>query len=359
MALANIHRPGALTPTVVLSLGLGITLLVTVIEIDGNLRQQFTAALPAEGAVVLFPRHSRRSRSQPLRRLRQGAGAAAQARRKCRCCAAASSRPTAFRLDKLKPSDNAAWVLQSDRGITYTGTLPKGSRLVEGKWWGPDYDGPPLISFEKRIADGLGLKLGDPVTVNVLGRDITARIANMRTRRLAEPRASISCWSIRRTPSTARRTRIWPRSPIPTAARRRRKARCLRAVADKFPMVTTVRVKEALQAIGAIVANLVLAIRAASAITLLAAALVLGGALAAGHRAGVYDAVILKTLGATRARLIGAYALEYLLLGAATALVRRALRLARRLADRHRADAPALCLAAAAGASPRRSARWW
>src|SRR6185312_9507100 len=93
-----------------------------------------------------------------------------------------------------------------------------------------------------------------------------------------------------------------------------------RAVAADYPMVTTVRVKEALEAFGAIVSNLVLGIRGASAITLIAAALVLGGALAAGHRHRVYDAVILKTLGATRARLIGAYAIEYLLLGAATAL---------------------------------------
>src|SRR5690348_4204026 len=85
-------------------------------------------------------------------------------------------------------------------------------------------------------------------------------------------------------------------------------------------MVTAVRVKEALEAIGGIVANLVLAIRGASAITLIAAALVLGGALAAGHRHRVYDAVILKTLGATRGRLIGAYAIEYLLLASATAV---------------------------------------
>jgi len=85
-------------------------------------------------------------------------------------------------------------------------------------------------------------------------------------------------------------------------------------------MVTTVRVKDALQAIGGLIANLVLAIRGASAITLLAAALVLGGALAAGHRHRVYDAVILKTLGATRARLLAAFTIEYLLLGAATAV---------------------------------------
>jgi putative ABC transport system permease protein len=85
-------------------------------------------------------------------------------------------------------------------------------------------------------------------------------------------------------------------------------------------MVTTVRVKDALEAVGSIIANLLLAIRGASAITLIAAALVLGGALAAGHRSRVYDAVILKTLGATRLRLLSAYSIEYLLIGIATAL---------------------------------------
>jgi len=81
-----------------------------------------------------------------------------------------------------------------------------------------------------------------------------------------------------------------------------------------------VRVKDALEAIGGIVTNLVLAIRGASVVALVAAVLVLGGALAAGHRHRVYDAVVLKTLGATRRRLIAAYAIEYLLLGAATAV---------------------------------------
>jgi putative ABC transport system permease protein len=97
-------------------------------------------------------------------------------------------------------------------------------------------------------------------------------------------------------------------------------ARIMRSVADAFPMVTSVRVREALETIGTVVTNLVLAIRGASAVTLISAVLVLGGALAAGHRHRVYDAVILKTLGATRARLLGAYALEYLMIGFATAV---------------------------------------
>ena len=133
----------------------------------------------------------------------------------------------------------------------------------------------------------------------------------------------------------------------------------IRRLADAFPTVTTVRVKDALDAIGALIGNLVLAIRGASAITLIAAALVLGGALAAGHHARVYDAVILKTLGATRARLLSAYTIEYLLLGAATALFGVLERLARGLADRDRTDAPALYLAAAGRRWPPRWRRSW
>ncbi|MBV9557787.1 MAG: FtsX-like permease family protein, partial [Pseudolabrys sp.] len=94
----------------------------------------------------------------------------------------------------------------------------------------------------------------------------------------------------------------------------------IRAVAAKYPAVTSVRVRDALDAVGSLVGNLVLGIRTASAITLLAAGLVLGGALAAGHRHRVYDAIILKTLGASRRQLLTSYLTEYLLLGTATAV---------------------------------------
>jgi len=317
MALANIHRPGALTPTVVLSLGLGIALLVTVIEIDGNLRQQFTAALPERAPSFYFldiPSDQAKRFDDFVRAQAPTAKLEEVPMLRGRIVSA-----NGVPADKLKPADNAAWVLQSDRGITYTGMLPKGSRLVEGKWWGPDYQGPPLLSFEKRIADGLGLKIGDPVTVNVLGRNITARIANLRSvdwQSLAINFVLVySPHAFDGAPRTHLATLSYPGGSTPA-----QEAAVVRALADRFPMVSTVRVKEALDAIGAIISNLVLAVRGASAITLLAVALVLGGALAAGHRARVYDAVVLKTLGATRLRLIGAYGLEYLLLGSATAV---------------------------------------
>jgi putative ABC transport system permease protein len=317
LAIANIHRPGALTPTVVLSLGLGLALLVTVLEIDANLRQQFMAALPEKAPSFYFLDIQAADADRFDGFVRAQAPRAAVERvpmLRGRIVAAGGRK-----VEDIKPRQDAQWVLQSDRGITYTGEIPQGSRVVEGEWWGKDYSGPPLLSFEKKLAEGLGLKLGDDVTVNVLGRNITARISNMRTVDWQSLGINFvlvfSPGAFAGAPATDIATVTYPGGG--SAAE---ETALVKAVGDAFPAVTAVRVKDALDAVGNLVVNLVLAVRVASAVTLIAAVLVLGGALAAGHRHRVYDAVILKTLGATRRQLITAYALEYLLLGLATVL---------------------------------------
>ncbi len=318
LAIANIHRPGALTATIVLSLGLGVSLLVTVIQIDGNLRRQFEQALPDKAPAFYFVdiQSADAERFDNFIKTRTPDATLERVPMLRGRIVAANS----VKAEDLRPLPNAAWVLQSDRGITYTGDIPAGSRVVEGTWWGKDYDGPPLLSFEKKIADGLSLKIGDPVTVNVLGRNITATIANLRVvdwQNLGINFVLVySPNAFRGAPHTHIATLTYPR-----ASTLQEETALLKEMAAAFPAVTTVRVKDALDAVGAVVSNLILAIRGASVVTLLAAALVLAGALAASHHSRVYDAVILKTLGATRARLIAAYALEYTLLGSATALV--------------------------------------
>jgi putative ABC transport system permease protein len=317
IAIANLHRPGALTTSVVLSLGLGLALLVTVIEVDGNLRAQFLAALPDHAPSFFFldiqaadgdrfdafiRAHAPDAKLERVPMLRGR-------------LVAANGNP----VETLKPAPSAAWVLQSDRGITFADEVPAGSRVVEGEWWKPDVSGPPLVSLEAKVAEGLGLKLGDAVTVNVLGRNLEARIANLRALDWQSLGINFvmvfSPNSFRGAPHTDIATLTYPHPG--TAAQENA---LLRAAADEFPSVTTVRVREALDAVGHVVTNLVLGLRGASALTLVTSLLVLGGALAAGHRQRVRDAVVLKVLGATRPRLICAYLIEYLLVAAATAL---------------------------------------
>jgi len=316
LAIANMHRPGALTPTVVLSLGLGLALLVTVIQIDGNLRRQIEGALPDKVPSFYFlDIQSTESERFEAFIHRQAPDAALERVPMLRGRIMSAG---GIKADDIKARSDTSWVLQSDRGITFAAEVPKGSNVVEGKWWPSDYKGPPLVSFEKKIAEGLKLKIGDQVVVNVLGRNITAQIANLRSVHwenlginfvlvfspnafAGAPHTDIATLSYKGGSTVEQETAL------------------LKAVSDAFPAVTTVRVKDAIEAVGSIVRNLIVAVRGASMVALFAAVLVLGGALAAGHRDRIYDAVVLKTLGATRGKLIGAYALEYLLLGSVTA----------------------------------------
>ncbi len=317
LALGNIHRRGALTPTVVLSLGLGLTLLVTISLVDSNLRRQLSATIPERAPSFFFVDIQQAdmaafgdllSREVPEATVDRVPTLRGR-------IVAVDGTPA----DKVTPSSEVRWVLSGDRGITYAATKPDNATVTKGAWWPADYDGPPLVSFEAEVAAGLGLDIGDSITVNVSGRDITATIANLR--RVEWQSLGInyvmvfSPSSFVGAPHTYMATLTYP-APVPAEA----EIGLMRDVTNAFPSITTIRVKEALDRVNDLVGQIAWGVRAAAAIALITAMLVLGGALAASHRQRIYDAVILKTLGATRRRLIVAYGLEYLMLGVATAI---------------------------------------
>jgi putative ABC transport system permease protein len=214
----------------------------------------------------------------------------------------------------VKPE--AQWAVSSDRGLTYAANPPAGSRVVAGAWWPADYHGPPLVSFAAELARGMGLTLGDTITINVLGRPLTATIASLReidwTSLNLNFAIVLSPGALDGAPQTFIAT---ARSSLGA------EAALERAVTDRFPNVSAISVRDALQSLSSIVSAVGGAISATSAVTLLAGALVLAGAIAAGHRRRVYEAVVLKVLGATRADVTRAFLIEYGLLGAAAALI--------------------------------------
>ena len=186
-------------------------------------------------------------------------------------------------VEQVKASDNVAWALEGDRGVTFAERPPEGSEIVAGEWWPDDYSGPPLVSMEKEVADGLGLRLGDTVVVNVLGRDIAAKVANLRKvnwRSFAINFVLVySPNTLKGAPYTELVSAALPPGAGPSSSS------LLRAAARLFPTVASVRVREALENVEALVAKLALAIRAATGVALTSSVLVLAGALAANRRA--------------------------------------------------------------------------
>ena len=241
-------------------------------------------------------------------------------------------------VEEIKAPPEAQWVLNGDRGLSYSEEVPRGSRVVAGEWWPKDYDGEPLVSFEAELAGKLGLKIGDKVTVNVLGRNVTATIANLREVKWESLAINfVMLFSPNTLAGAPHNLLVDHRAAGGHAARRRGAA--MRELGKAYPSITAIRVKDVLETFNAVFAKVMMAVRVAGSVTLLAGALVLAGALATAQRRRILEAVILKTLGATRRRILLSHFLEYLLLASVTALFAVALGALAAVDRRHAADA--------------------
>jgi putative ABC transport system permease protein len=218
--------------------------------------------------------------------------------------------------DQVRATAETAWALRGDRGLTYAAAPPDGTRLVAGAWWPADYAGPPLVSFDANLAKGWGVGIGDVIRVNVLGRDLDLRIANLRDiswRSLGINFAMVA------SPGLLARA---PHTHIATVrAERAAQGAVLRAVTDALPNVSGIRVEDVLRTIAGLLDQIGTALAATGSLTLAAGALVLAGTVAAGQRRRIREAVILKSLGATRAQIRTAWLVEFGVLGAAAGVL--------------------------------------
>lgn len=318
LALANLHRPGAATGSIVLSLGLGLTVLVAVAEVEGNLGRQVRDRLPdaAPGLYFIDIQPAQVAGFDALVDRFAGVGRVDRVPMVRGRLVEVNGVPIA---EATVPQE-VAWVANGDRGLTYAATPPKDSPVVEGEWWPADYHGPPLVSVGADIARGFGLGIGDTVTLNVLGRPITATIASLRALDWSTLGINFIFVFAPGTLEAAPHTHI-AAVHVDDAD----EAALEMAVVDRFPNVSAIRVKEALAAVNRILEAIGLAVRATAGVAILAGTLVLAGAVVAGHHRRVYDAVVLKVLGATRRDVLAAYMLEYGLLGLVTAVIASAI----------------------------------
>jgi putative ABC transport system permease protein len=307
-AVSSLYRPGSATPSAVLSLGLGLTLFVTLALVDRSISSELRSSLPASAPSFYFLDVPNGERDRFVALLRDTSGSdrigdAPMLRGQI-------TKVNGIAADKVRSSPDARWALGGDRGLTYAAEPPRGSEIVAGSWWPRDYSGPPLVSFTADVANGLGLKLGDTISVNVLGREVTARIASLRE---VNWRSLEMNFVMIFSPNTLEQA---PHTHLVTVhAAPETQPAVLKAVSRAYPAVTAISIAEALETVGSVLARLVAAVRMASGVTLFAGVLVLAGALAATLAGRQHDFAILKTFGATRRQLIWALVGEHALLG--------------------------------------------
>ncbi|SNR33527.1 FtsX-like permease family protein [Paracoccus sediminis] len=310
LAMGAVGNPQEGAVAVVLSLGLGLTVLATVGQIDANLRRAIAAELPERAPSFFFIDIQPDQLAGFQDRLAADPGVDAVE-------TAPSLRGIITAINGIPAREwGDHWVLRGDRGVSHAAAPPEGTVLTEGDWWPADYAGPPLLSFGAEEAGELGLAVGDRVTVNILGRDITATVANLR--QVDFRSGGIGFVMI----LDAAALKGAPQTHIATVqADAGAEGRILRDISNAYPNITAVRVREVAQRVGEAMAALASATSLAAMATLATGFVVLIGAAAAGERARVFEAAVLKTLGATRRQVLASFALRSALMGAAAGLV--------------------------------------
>ncbi|MEM7597850.1 MAG: FtsX-like permease family protein [Pseudomonadota bacterium] len=310
-ALAAIGGPGSTAGPVVLSLGLGLSVLAAVGQIDQNLRGAIERDLPDVAPSFFFVDIQKDQMPGFMERLDGDAGVT-------RIDQAPMLRGIITRINDRPAAEVAGnhWVLEGDRGVTYAAAKPDRETLTEGSWWDEDYAGEPLVSFSAEEGAEMGLKLGDMLTVNILGRDVTARVSSFREVDFST--AGMGFILVMNEAALAGAPHTFLATVYSDQAS---EAAIFNDVTRAYPNVTAVRVRDAIEQFSGLLAGLASATAWGAAITLLTGFLVLIGAAAADQRSRSYEAAILKTLGATRARILAGLTLRAGLLGAAAGSV--------------------------------------
>ncbi len=299
--LANLYRPGARTLPSIISLGIGLTFLVGISLIDANIQQSIREVRPQDAPTHFFIDIQPNQQAGFVELIESIGGRDIDIAPMLRGNIVALNGTPVQQVD-IAPE--VRWAIRGDRGISDANRLPRGTTLLAGEWWPEQYRDAPLISFDQRLATGMGLTIGDTMTFNVLGEEITATIANLREVNYQNFRMN---FSIILSPGVLD---AFPRSYIATASLPFGND-LLSALARDYPNVSPIAVDRAVAQVSALSDNLALAIRMTAIFTILSALVVLTGAIVANEEQRVYDIVLLKVMGAKRWDIIKTYLVEY------------------------------------------------
>ncbi|MGF1447112.1 MAG: ABC transporter permease [Pikeienuella sp.] len=314
LALTAVAGPGGDTAGTVLSLGLGLTVLAAIGQVDHNLRGLVDDELPDRAPAFFFIDIQNAQLPAFLQILERIDGV--ESVETAPMLRGVVTQLNGVPAQRAEIDPEGAWILRGDRGVSYAATPPEGTELLAGDWWPAEHNGPPLVSFSAEHAAELRLEIGDTLSVNVMGREVTAEVASLRR---VEFRDMGINFLMVFSPDVFRGA---PHTHIATVyAQPQAEAALLREVGNGLANVTAIRVRDAIDRVSDGLGQIAAAARWAAAATLVTGAVVLIGAAAAGARRRAYEAAILKCVGAERTRILGSFALRSALTGLSAGIV--------------------------------------
>ncbi|MBL0319247.1 MAG: ABC transporter permease [Alphaproteobacteria bacterium] len=318
LALANLYRPGSTTTTVIFAIGISLSVFISLTLTEANFQYHITSVMEKQAPSLFFIDIQQDQRNPFYARLAKSASSD-----HIMMLPIIRGRIVKLNGNVVKPenvSDDVRWAIQGDRGFSYSTSLLPNSHISSGTWWPEDYKGKPLVSIDDRFLKGMNLTIGDTVTINILGQEITATIANARHIDYSTFQINFAMMFspgvLEAFPATSIATVILDTKQNPSL-----ETNLVRSLAHEFPNITSIRTSQAIERIKEIIHSIAMAMRVAIITSMIAGILVLSSCLRALLNQRIYDTAILKVVGASRRDILKTYLSEWILLGAVTTLI--------------------------------------
>jgi putative ABC transport system permease protein len=316
LALGNIYRPGSTSGTVIYAIGISLTVLIALTLTEANFQNRIKQ-LMEEKAPSLFMIDIQPYQKEALNKL------LLEYAHEDQIMLYPMSRGRIIKIDgkpvrEVDVSDDVDWAVRGDRGLSYSVAPPENANIIEGEWWPEDYQGKPLLSVDSRFLEGMGIEIGDTITVSILGEEITAEITSAREIDYSTFQLNfamiLSPGVIEKFPHTSLAT-------IHLEANEDTELELASHIAKEFPGVTAIRTKEVVELVQTIMGHIATALKVTVGISLFAGLLVLTSALSATIEQRMYDVAVLKVLGARRSDILKSCTAEWMILALTTSVI--------------------------------------
>jgi putative ABC transport system permease protein len=307
-ALSSLHRPGNQTRVIVMVVGLGVFLVIAVQSLASNLIREFDLGRRANFANMFLIDVQTDQKDGVADLIEQQIGERPEMVPTIRTrLVAVNGQEIDFEQPETRRSR-----LSREYIATYRGKLEPNETVVAGEFWPDSASSDPEISIEESMRGSSGLNLGSEMTFDIAGRKVSARVSSIRH---VDWRNSRTPFAVVFRPGTLENAPQMMVAPVNGPSGEIERSRFQRIISDKYPNVSVIDVVDIVRAVERIITNITLAVSFVGLFVILSGGLILTGSLAMTKFQRVYEAAVLKTLGAKRKLLLNIMLYEYGLMG--------------------------------------------
>jgi len=307
VSIKNITQTKSITPITIMSLGLGVTLLLTLALVGTNFQREIAKSIPDIAPDYFFVGIQKGEKEIFEKNILD-----MDTNAKIEVVPMVSSgiikingvNPTTY----IQPENDSFWVIESDRRSSWADEVPEDNPITEGKWWDLTKPNQLQISLDAEVAKNLNIKLGDVFTLNIYGREIDGEIVNFRA---VDYRDLNINFAMLFNPQFANNI---PHEYLATAKFEKIEKFDETSMLEVLPSLSMIKIADYLNKVTDVLNKVFIAVTLISAVTIIIGLIVISSAIMVQGKVKEYQNLVFKILGFSKKEVIFSSLIEFLII---------------------------------------------